>query len=564
MAECRGNGSRGHHGFVLYVWQNGDADIANNKHNVAFSFDLYALVNGYDWNFSSSSPVGYRITINGTQYSGDIWQYGGSGTKNIHSGNLDVYHNSDGTKSIDFSFEVWDNKSLGYLPGYASGSGSLTLDTIPRYANITGFSVSQRDETSVSVSWTADAGCDWAQYRINDGGWVDLPNSGIISGLSANTSYKFAIRVKRSDSQLWTESWNVWQSTYDYPKPTSVNNFTIGEGATVALYNPLGRNVTLDLISNVSGGVIGTYTGTYSGNINAEFKTADAINRQYASIPNANSGTYYARVKYGNVTKTSGNATYSTNKSVCNPTFSTFTYKDSNTSVVAITGNDQILIQNLSTLEVKIASANKMTTKYSATPKKYTFAFGGASDSKNYSTSDITSNLGTITSSGNTRLNVVAYDSRDNTATAYKDINVMKYSVPVINIEAVRLNNWEASTTLRITGTYEKLSINNTDKNTIQNVRYRYREAGGTWNSWVNATYNAANGAFTATDITLSLDNSKIFEIEVEANDKFNSVTATGSVDVGQAIFFISSNNKACYINGQEILMYDVIDEWTD
>lgn len=82
--------------------------------------------------------------------------------------------------------------------------------------------------------------------------------------------------------------------------------------------------------------------------------------------------------------------------------------------------------------------------------------------------------------------------------------------------------------------------------------------------NWTNLTYTAANGAFTANNVILSFDNNKVFEIEIETHDKFNSVTETVIVDVGQAVFFVSSNKKACYINGQEILMYDVIDEWTD
>ena len=267
---------------------------------------------------------------------------------------------------------------------------------------------------------------------------------------------------------------------YD-PKPTSINNFTIGEGATVYLDNPLNRNVTLDIISKDSGGVIGTYSGTYSGYVNVEFKTTDAINKQYASIPNSNRGIYYARVRYGNVTKTYGDAYYYTNTSACSPSFSKFAYKDSNTAVTAITGNDQVLIQNLSNLQVTILSANKMTTKYSATPKKYAFSFGGKNDNQKYSTNDVVSNLGLVTSSGNTRLNVTAYDSRDNTATAFKDIEVMKYSAPTIHVTAERLNNWEDQTTLSISGTYERLTINNEDKNIIQNAKYRYRESGGTW-----------------------------------------------------------------------------------
>ena len=50
------------------------------------------------------------------------------------------------------------------------------------------------------------------------------------------------------------------------------------------------------------------------------------------------------------------------------------------------------------------------------------------------------------------------------------------------------------------------------------------------------------------------MDNSKAYEFEIEIIDKFNQATkVSATVDVGQAIFFISTNKKTCYINGEEI-----------
>ena len=99
-------------------------------------------------------------------------------------------------------------------------------------------------------------------------------------------------------------------------------------------------------------------------------------------------------------------------------------------------------------------------------------------------------------------------------------------------------------------------------KNTIINVKYRYREVGGTWSGWTNVNTTVISGKFTCSDVILSLDNTKSFEFEIQATDKLDSNASTTSIDVGQAIFLISSNKKACYINGQEILMYDVVDTW--
>ncbi len=475
------------------------------------------------------------------------------------TGTITVPHNNDGTASaIGFTLH-----GKVYVSGDENKSGTLPLSTIPRYAGITKFDIYASNETTIHVDWNADNTCDAVQYSVDGGGWVGTGGLGFnIGGLSANAQHSVKIRVKRADSQLWTESGVKYATTYDYPKPTSINNFVIGNGASVNLYNPLGRNVTLQILQVGTNTILGTYSGTYNGVVNAEFKTADAISRQYASIPNSNSGTYYAKVTYGAITKTYGNATYSTNTAECSPSFSSFNVKDNNSSVVDVTGNNQVFVKGKSTLYVMIPSANKMTTQKSATPSSYGLGCDTLSQNVAYSDNDINVSMGTLTNAGTLRVNVRAYDSRSNSALAYKDITVYDYAKPVINIVATRLNNFENETTVKISGTYTRLTINNTDKNTITNVKYRYRETGGTWSGWTNLTTSVVSGKFTCNDVILSLDNTKSFEFEVQATDKLDSNTNTASVSIGQAIFFVSSNKRACYINGQEIIMYDVVDEW--
>ena len=536
-----------------FSWSRTGYDIAGNYTDISWSLTGNGSKSGY------YMAGAFTVVIDGeTVYSSSdriqLW----NGTV-VASGTKRIYHNNDGTRSFSASASA----GIYTYAVNVSGSGSWSLDTIPRYADITQFDVSAVDETTIKFTWGANASCDAVQYSVDGGGWTEgqYPTTNI-GGLSANAQHSVKIRVKRTDSQLWTESGTKYATTYDYPKPTSINDFSIGDGATVNLYNPLGRNVTLQLISNNDGSVIGTYSGTYSGLVNGEFKTADAIDKQYKSIPNSNSGTYYAKVTYGSVVKTLGNKTYSTKTAECSPSFSNFNYKDSNTNIVAVTGNDQVFVKGYSKLYITIPSANKMTTQKYATPNKYVISCDTLNKDVTYSSSDINTEVGTIANSGTLRVNARAYDSRNNSALAYKDITVYDYAKPVINVSASRLNKFENQTTIKVSGTYTKLTINNTNKNTITNVKYRYRETGGTWSNWTNISTTVSNGTFTCSDVILSLDNTKSFEFEIQATDNIDSNTKTANVDIGQAIFFISSNNRACYINGQEILQYDVVDTW--
>lgn len=247
-----------------------------------------------------------------------------------------------------------------------------------------------------------------------------------------------------------------------------------------------------------------------------------------------------------------------------NPTFLNFTYRDSNKLVSDVTGDEQILVKGVSTLVATISTNNKMIANKKAIAKNYISTIDDINVKNDYVETDLDIYLGTINSSGDKRLSIRAYDSRNNSTLVYKDVIVYDYDKPVINATVTRLNNFENQTTLKVSGTYSRLMINNNDKNTIQSLQYRYREKGGTWGNWINLINVTNDGKFDCEDVILSLDNTKAFEFEIQAVDKLQSKTIILSLGIGQSIFFISSNKRTCYINDQEIITYETIEEWEE
>ena len=428
-------------------------------------------------------------------------------------------------------------------------------------------SFSSKTETSITMTWSIDTNADRIQYSTNNGSsWSSAitvsgtNGSQTITGLSANTSYNIKFRIRRSATQTTYDTTASSQTTYQYPYVSAVGTsaLTIGNSQTLTLYNPLGRSCTVYMKKDSTTGTQ-LYSGTTNGTSITFTPTASTL---YASIPNNTQGSCVYYCVYSNQTVTTKSGTYKIIGTEI-PTFSNFTYKDNNSTVTNVTGNNQVMVKGLSTVQVTVSSANKMVANNSATAKNYVMAMSSLSATVNYSSSDIVQSLGTINASGTQRLNVTAYDSRGLSKTVYKDITVYDYVKPVINATITRLNNFEDQTTIKVSGTYTKLTINNVNKNSITSVQYRYRETGGSWGSWTNLTTTVNNGTFTCTDVILSLDNTKSFDFEIKAVDTLQQTTTKSiALDSGQAIFFISSNNKACYINGQEIIMYDVVDTW--
>lgn len=132
MASCTYNkGLNGNPYAVLTVTQKSQ-DKANNKSVLAWDLKIYR-----PYNIQSSASKAYSVTINGTKVKSGTTTIGGSGTKTIASGEVTVPHNSDGNKTVNFSFSLtFDITWSGTPIKTGIASGSITLTRIPRASSI--------------------------------------------------------------------------------------------------------------------------------------------------------------------------------------------------------------------------------------------------------------------------------------------------------------------------------------------------------------------------------------------------------------------------------------------
>ena len=535
MASISSKGAKGHHTYKLTLTE-ASTSTANNTSTINYTFELIDDANWFweQW----STNISYTISANGSVIKSGYIPNHTTKNQTVASGSFNVPHNADGSKSISYSFSVTDNANQSYTSGNASASGTMALTKIPRYATVTQTLVS-KTETSINYTWTSDSTIDYIWVSINNGStWKEYDvadgNSAMLSlsSLSANTTYNIKTRVRRKDSQLTTDSSALTVTTYDYPKPTSVNNFTIGDGASVQIYNPLGRTYTLDIISNNNGAVIGTYTGIYCETpINAEFKTADAISKQYASIPNSTSGTYYARVTYGSSVKTSGTATYSIRGNEI-PTIGSFSYVDGNANTVALTGNNQHIVQNYSSLLAIVGNAT--ANKGAGGISKYVVECNGKTV-QNTASGNFT--VGTINSNSNVNLKLTVTDTRGLTASKTITVTMLAHSTPNATVTLQRLNNYEDETYLTVDGSVS--SVNG--KNTMA-IKYRYKVSGGSYGSYVNINDNQK--------YTFSLDKNNAYIFNVVVTDALGAAFNKEFVlNKGMFPLFIDTEKNSVGIN---------------
>lgn len=266
------------------------------------------------------------------------------------------------------------------------------------------------------------------------------------------------------------------------------------------------------------------------------WNTSSDASNLYAQIPSANSGTgtIYVDTYSGSTligTKSIGFTAKVTNS---NPTFdsSQVTYQDTNSTVVAITGNNQHIVRNKSSLRVIFTNA---TAKNSATIVRYEITFNGSTQTK---TAGSTIDYGIVNLGSNTSVSVKVIDSRGNATTVTKTITILDWVTPTAIIKAGRVNNYEDNTKIKAQVTIS--SVNS--KNAITELKYRYKKTNtSTWSGYTSFSNNV--------ETSVSIDKNYAWDFQVYIVDKFGNTTYNFTVAKGLPIMFFDINKISVGVN---------------
>lgn len=225
------------------------------------------------------------------------------------------------------------------------------------------------------------------------------------------------------------------------------------------------------------------------------------------------------------------------------PTIDGISYNDTNSKTIAITGDNQKIIRNNSTLSVIVSG---MSAKNGATLTKLSLKFGDYNNEVALSGTDAskTVSVGTANLASDTALTATVTDSRGNTAVTSVNVTMLDYEQPAAMIECKRKENFYSETNLTVNPTIADLDGKNAATITAQ---YKNSDS-----SSYGSTVTIPAGETTA----LTLDNAKSWDVKVIVADKLNTVTYNLYVEKGQPIIFFdrkkSSVGVNCFPNNEE------------
>lgn len=430
-----------------------------------------------------------------------------------------------------YQFQGWATSASGSV-AYASGANYTANAGITLYAvwkDITAPTITLNAPTnieanSLTISASSNVTCKTWQYQLNGGSWVTF-NSGNatsvthkITGLTPATPYSIKVRATKvsnsvvgtsaaksattlggmvltSTQALQADTSNVLKFNATFYNASYTNKLTLKDGATTILSefsigtHAIGNNVAVS--ATLTSAQITAIQNAMSASKSKTFKLYCASYNGSTLIGGSNSMDI-------TITISSASA----------PALTISGYEDSNTATKAITGNNQILIQDHSTLKVNGIS---VTLKNGATFGSLKFQVGNVTKTSSSNVSTYT--FGTV---GSSKLTVTLTDSRGYTATAELNLTLWNYSpVKISSASVKRVNSVEADTRLIISGTFTALSGNNSLQ--VTNIKVG--------NEVVPFVPTVSGGSFSFNGIVGSYDVDTKFDCIITISDKLTTVT---------------------------------------
>lgn len=317
---------------------------------------------------------------------------------------------------------------------------------------------------------------------------------------------------------------------------TKAPNFNDEANPTINYSNPAGNNVSsIQACISLTGSASDVaYRDISKTGTSYTFNLTEAERNVLRQATTGKTRTVYFYIKTV-INGTTLYSSYGVTFSIVNgnPIISSLAYKDSKASTVAITGNDQKLIQNQSTLQLTITGV--LAQKYASISKVEYLINSYSVDITNSYTSPV--NIGTINYSSNFDLIVRVTDSRGFITNKTINVQMIAWKLPYATINIARRANFYAETDILVNAYYSSIESQNS-----VTIQYQYKKTS-------ESNYSSLVTISNNTQATATLDNAYDYDVRFIITDLFGSTTYNVVVAKGIPLMFFDRNLNSVGVN---------------
>lgn len=436
---------------------------------------------------------------------------------------------------------------------FSTGSSTVVFYLEARYtsqstANNT-TNVQTRLRSDLTSGYISGAGykftCTYASTVSGNGVWT-FGDEVITSGSSTVTHNNDGTKTLSLSATAYNKYWNFTKNlsaSVSIPKidriatATNGTDFNDETNPTLTFTNPAGYQVLPYLNFYYNGQILvhlerpkGNYTSPYAWVLTDQERQDIRDTITMTSTINIVEGleTYIGNTKIG-----ASSLTRRFTFINANPTFND-SYQDTNSTTTAITGDNQLIVQNHSTLQI---NGTNLSAKKSATLSSIVASINGVNYNGTISGTTATFNIGTLNISNNIDATITLTDSRGLTAVNTLPITILEYSQPSAIISLARENNFYSTTNIKVEANYSSL-----DSHNAITIKTRYKKT-------TDVNYGAYVTLTDGVTSQLTLDNNYQWDVQVLVQDSISSTTYNLTVDKGIPIVFFDRTLRSMGVN---------------
>ena len=282
---------------------------------------------------------------------------------------------------------------------------------------------------------------------------------------------------------------------------------------------------------------LGSYSYTIGTGVtdNITLDTDRIASNLYVQMPNSNSMTGEIAVTTYSGSTVIGTSSCAIIAHVVNssPVFDVV-YSDTNSATVAITGNNQYIIRNNSTLQISVSNAKALN---SATLKTLTAVVNGNAYTGTLSGSTGVINVGMVNVSHDTEVTVKLVDSRGNAGQKKITVLVYDWTLPSAIIRLNRKSNYYSESILNVNANYASIG----GKNEVT-IKYRTKKV-------ANSTYSTYTTIQNNTDANFAADNEYEWNVQVNVADKLGNTTYNLILPKGIPVVYVDIQKNSFGVN---------------
>lgn len=388
--------------------------------------------------------------------------------------------------------------------------------------------------TNQGISWNTSIGTSWVtlkEFTItkshNQDGTGTCYIQGSINGPSGTSQ---SGKTVSGEQTVTLDKIDRWATI------TGAPDFNDTQNPTIQYSNPAGNSISsLQACISLTGNIddikyrdIPKTGNSYTFNLTE----AERNVLRNATITNSRSVIFFVKsVIDGQTYYTTLTRTFSIINA--NPTFDV-AYLDTNSKTTDITGNNQLIIQNNSTLQIKVTNATSY--KY-AELRNISVNVNGNKISQFPSSSSLNIDVGILDVSQNLTIPVTLTDSRGNSTTKNLTVKILEWKLPTALISMQRVSNYYSTTNIKVDASFS--SLNNKNEVTIQ---YQTKKRS-------DISYGALTTIQNNQETTFEADNNYEWDIKVLLTDKFGTTSYYLILGKGIPIAFFDARLNATGFN---------------